>query len=441
MRTEFPVQWTKEELILEKMKGQLDSEPVSPIFPDDLNRVDLYHALGGRDTCRRLSVAFYAHVEHDPVLRPLYPPTLKGCPIEALAAFFIQFFGGPCEYAPRRWSLSLREAHLRFKIGQKEREAWLSTMFQAIDEVEIKEPMRSALRWFFAQSSAYLINQPPEVGNELPSLLEHRIGSQNAQEPSRMHQAIAERWQAQRMLEEMVAAVRKGNAAAVLAVIESPIVQVAFTRDRAAFLSSLAILSSNQYALLDYVRQTLLTYPELVQERYTYDRTLLHEVAGQGSLTIVALLLQLGADPNARDQWGHTPLYFVGNAAHEAHGADVVRVLVQGGANVNAQERLKHCTPLHMAARRGNVLVAQALLDGGADLEARDTLGETPLRRAVNCGKVEMVAFLLSRGADVHTKGKSGLTPWQVARGAAMKQLLQRSLEKGAAGQEGNSLG
>src|SRR6266487_5722964 len=442
MRTEFPVQWTKEELILEKMKDQLDSEPVTPIFPYDLNRVDLYHALGGRDTCRRLSVAFYAHVEHDPVLRPLYPPTLKGCPIEALAAFFIQFFGGPCEYAPRRWSLSLREAHLRFAIGHRERDAWLTNMFQAIDEVEIKEPMRSTLRWFFAQSSAYLINQPPDATNEFPSLLEHPIGGQDEQEPSRMHQAIAEQWQEQRMLEEMVAAVRQGNAAAVLAVIESPVVQAAFTRDCAAFLSSLAILSSsNQQALLYYVRQTLLKSPELVQERYTYDRTLLHEVAGQGSLTIVELLLHLGADPNARDQWGHTPLYFVGNASHEAHGADVVRVLVQGGANVNAQERLKHCTPLHMAARRGNVLVAQALLDGGADLEARDTLGETPLRRAVNCGKVEMVAFLLSRGADVHTKGKSGLTPWQVARGAAMKQLLQRSLEKGAAGQEGNSLG
>src|SRR5713101_1419552 len=106
----------------EKMKDQLDSEPVSPIFPDDLNRVDLYHALGGRDTCRRLSVASDALIKQNQVLRPLYPPTLKGCPIEALAAFFIQFFGGPCEYAPRRWSLSLREVHLRFKIGQKERE-------------------------------------------------------------------------------------------------------------------------------------------------------------------------------------------------------------------------------------------------------------------------------------------------------------------------------
>ena len=334
----------------------MDPESVFPASTADSQGVDLYHALGGMDTCRELSAAFYAHVEHDPVLRPLYPPTLKGCPIETLAAFLIQFFGGPGEYAQRRWSLSLREAHFRFAIGQKEREAWLTNMFQAVDEVNIKEPTRSALRWFFAQSSAFFINQPPEAANESPSLLERPIGHQNEPETSRIHQDIAQRWQAQRMLEEMIAAVRQGNADAVLALLESPVVQASFTRDRAAFLSFLVILSSNsQRALLDYVRQTLVSDPLLVQERYTYDRTLLHEVAGQGSLLIVEFLLHMGADPNARDQWGHTPLYFVGNASHGAHGADVVRVLAQGGANVNAQERLKHCTALHMAARRGNV--------------------------------------------------------------------------------------
>src|SRR5581483_9396738 len=109
----------------------MDSEPVSPVSTADEQGTELYHAIGGMDTCRRLAEAFYAHVEHDPVLRPLYPPTLKGCPIEALATFLIQFFGGPCEYAQRRWSLSLREAHLRFSIGQRERDAWLNNMLQA----------------------------------------------------------------------------------------------------------------------------------------------------------------------------------------------------------------------------------------------------------------------------------------------------------------------
>ena len=85
------------------------------------------------------------------------------------------------------------------------------------------------------------------------------------------------------MLEEMIAAVRQGNADVVLALLESPVVQASFIRDRAAFLSFLAILSSShQRALLDYVRQALVSDPALVQERYTYGRTLLHEVAGQG---------------------------------------------------------------------------------------------------------------------------------------------------------------
>jgi truncated hemoglobin YjbI len=404
----------------------MDSEPVSPALTTDSQDIDLYHTLGGMDGCRRLAVAFYSHVKRDPVIRSLYPPTLK-CSTETIAAFFTQFFGGPYEYVQRRWSLSLREAHLRFTIGDREREAWLGAMFRAIDEVSIKEPTRSSLHWFFEQASAFFINQSPDTAYESPPL-ENPIRDQQKLEISRIHKEIAHRWQAQQALEELIAAVRQENADVVLTLLESPVIQVSFTEDRAAFLSCLAILSSSsQPVLLDYVRQILVNDTRLVHERYTYDRTLLHELAGQGSLSIVQLLLHLGADPNAVDQWGHTPLYFVGNASHSVHGADVVHILVQGGASVNAQERLKHCTALHMAARRGNVSVAEALLECGADIEARDKLGDTPLHRAVKCGKVEIVTFFLSRGADVNAKGKSGLTPLQVARGAFMKQLLQAS--------------
>jgi ankyrin repeat protein len=92
-------------------------------------------------------------------------------------------------------------------------------------------------------------------------------------------------------------------------------------------------------------------------------------------------------------------------------------------ADVNGEGGVKRCTALHMAARRGNVRVAAALLDCGADVEARDSVGDTPLRRSVNCGKLELTALLLSRGADAHSIGSRGLTPAQSARTAAMKQL------------------
>ena len=96
-------------------------------------------------------------------------------------------------------------------------------------------------------------------------------------------------------------------------------------------------------------------------------------------MTTVELLLRLGADPNAADGGGRTPLYSVGNECKVAGAGKVVHALVRAGAKVDAHDGVKHCTALHMAARRGNVDVAEALLDCDADIEARDTLGETPL--------------------------------------------------------------
>src|SRR5437868_12455076 len=114
---------------------------------------DLYQSLGGTAVCRRLSTAFYARVAKDPVLRPLFPGKTMTCAIEEFAAFLAQFLGGPVEDAQRRWWVSLRESHLRFKIGRKERDAWMRNMIQALDEAQIGEPMRSALREFFERSS------------------------------------------------------------------------------------------------------------------------------------------------------------------------------------------------------------------------------------------------------------------------------------------------
>jgi ankyrin repeat protein len=176
--------------------------------------------------------------------------------------------------------------------------------------------------------------------------------------------------------------------------------------------------------MLNYVQEILTRDAALLQEHYA-GRTLLHEAAAAGTLAILELLLSFGADPNAKDGGGHTPLYSVGNECAVTGSADIVRALIRAGAKVDANDGVKHCTALHMAARRGNVEVAEALLDCGADIEARDSLGETPLRRAVNCNKFEAAALLVSRGADIHSKGSKGATPCLAARTIAMKRLLQ----------------
>jgi hypothetical protein len=164
-----------------------------------------------------------------------------------------------------------------------------------------------------------------------------------------------------------------------------------FPRNRSVFAGLLALMmGSRNPAMPRYVQERVTHDPALVRERYA-GRTLLHAASAQGNLTMVGLLLRLGADPNAQDGGGHTPLYSLANEYGASDGGDVVRALAQSGANVNANDGVKHCTALHMAARRGSLEIAEVLLDCGADIDARDSLGDTPLRRSVNCNQLAVV--------------------------------------------------
>jgi ankyrin repeat protein len=90
----------------------------------------------------------------------------------------------------------------------------------------------------------------------------------------------------------------------------------------------------------------------------------------------------------------------VANECPVTGGGDIVHALVRAGARVDERSDSKRCSALHMAARRGNKEVAEALLDCGADINARDIAGVTPLQRAKNCRKAAVAFLLLSRGAD-----------------------------------------
>jgi hypothetical protein len=146
-------------------------------------------------------------------------------------------------------------------------------------------------------------------------------------------------------------------------------------------------------------------------------QTLLHDAAMAGETELTAVLIRSGADPVAKEREGHTPLY-------RAVTGDVARQLLAAGASVDVASGPTRGTALHQAARRGCVSVAQALLDHGAAIEARDAKKVTPLRRAVNCRQLEIVRLLIRRGADPHAADRRGVTPLDVARTAEMKQAL-----------------
>jgi hemoglobin len=351
--------------------------------------VDLYRVVGGSDMCRQLSEVFYARVARDPVLRPLFPGKSMRCAVEAFTAFLAQFLGGPPDDAQRRWWLSLRESHGRFKIGPRERKAWMKNMVQALQDVPFEEPVRSALRGLFERSSAYLVNHGQVQADA------------DVSTDDSVHREMAQRWDEQRALDDLLAAIRDGNAMHALELARIGTLERRFARDRAVFSHVLAVMiASSNDALLEFAERELQADPALAQVRNRYGRTLLHDAAAQGSLRMVELLLRLGADPNARTSGGHDALYCLANQGPAVGSGSIVRALIRAGAQVDCRSDSKRCTALHMAARRGNVEVAEALLDCGADIHARDKSGDTPLQRARNCRKAGVASLLVARGAD-----------------------------------------
>ncbi|MBZ0291549.1 MAG: globin [Anaerolineae bacterium] len=121
------------------------------------NEQTLYDLVGGDATFRKLVDVFYARVEADEVLRPIFPDDLEAGK-EWQFLFLTQFFGGPARYQAQRGHPRLRMRHMPFMIDSEARDHWLSHMLAAMDEVGIEEPMRMMMASYFERASTQMIN-------------------------------------------------------------------------------------------------------------------------------------------------------------------------------------------------------------------------------------------------------------------------------------------
>jgi hypothetical protein len=143
---------------------------------------------------------------------------------------------------------------------------------------------------------------------------------------------------------------------------------------------------------------------DAVDARDSRDRTPLHEAAAKGHVEVAAVLLDHGADPNAPAAGNMTPLHFAAMLAHP----ELAGLLLRRGARsdiFNASGML----PIHLAA---NDKVVRVLAEGGADINALTTKGQTPLHTARH-GLVAKA--LVEYKADLRIRNTRDRTPMEIA--------------------------
>lgn len=174
------------------------------------------------------------------------------------------------------------------------------------------------------------------------------------------------------------------------------------------------------------VRRALAADPALAKAQDNARSTPLHHAAAYASLEMMKLLLDRGADPNARNRRKSTPLHWA------THDEAKVGLLIERGAAIDAKQA-EGRTPLYHAASLGNAnKVIRLLLDKGADPNASTLNGATPLMAVSSRGNVEAMRLLLARKAQVNAQSGNGSTALMGAATSGNSGAVRLLLDNGA---------
>jgi ankyrin repeat protein len=169
------------------------------------------------------------------------------------------------------------------------------------------------------------------------------------------------------------------------------------------------------------VARVLLEHGACVDFR-TGDWTLLHFASSKPDLdAIQLLLLEHGADADCRDDLDQTPLHL----ASHVGCPKTMRQLLQHGADTN-NRMLSSRTPLYQAVRSGNLEAVRLLLQYGANVNDKDDLSRTALHVS---SSPEITLALLECGADVNARDKFGNRPLEIATEFGYHDIAQLLLK------------
>jgi ankyrin repeat protein len=199
---------------------------------------------------------------------------------------------------------------------------------------------------------------------------------------------------------------------------------------------------------MSMLRMRIAEYPDLAHDRDLNGMTLLRTALASGNRDVVDLLLEtagpldafeaaslgkgdrlselLDAGEASPDDVAPEGFGLLHLACFYGHG-EVAALLLDRGANLEAVS--KHpmgVRPVHCAAAARRADLVEALLDRGADVNAKQGGGWTLLHHAAQRGDAGLAAKLLERGADASIANDRGQTPAEVARGGGHEELAAR---------------
>ncbi|MBN2072161.1 MAG: ankyrin repeat domain-containing protein [Candidatus Krumholzibacteriota bacterium] len=153
--------------------------------------------------------------------------------------------------------------------------------------------------------------------------------------------------------------------------------------------------------------------------RNPHGETMLHYACQRGLPALAAHIVANGTDLETQSINGGTPLAY----AAGSDNTEIVRMLLENGANPNPPVKKGDVTPLIFTTWRDAVESARILLENGANTETRGYQGKTALMNAADNCSMEMASLLIEHGANVNAVDENGAT------------ALVLAAEKGKAGQ------
>ena len=182
--------------------------------------------------------------------------------------------------------------------------------------------------------------------------------------------------------------------------------------------------------------QQILEISEFVSKKSSHDssdESLNNEIAllhacEKGHLEIVKCLVETGADVNAKvGLYNETALIIASKCGH----FKMAKYLIENGAEVNARDK-GNDTTLIKASFIGSIELLKCLLENGADVNAKGLWNRTPLFFSSENGYLEIVKFLVENGADVNAEDEYKQTPLILASLRGHFEIVKYLVEKGA---------